>query len=334
MVGQIHEGGSKYNNNSFWRYIEMDNFINKKIKDMSLEEQRLFYQKKFERLNWIPLPNEQIVQANERYPPYWFITSRGRVISLLRDKPKILKPGFNRCGSRNKSGERYNPDWTHRFKPFLPVYSEEQVNSGKRITVRLGKLVAEHFSRVCDSPEYEGEPWDLHHCEAKKNFAPDQGAECNRAENLRWVRKPVHKGITKLQNKSFKQEQQDIARAIEGKPQLNVPSGTLESLTKVLQVLGIEPESAILQTYDQDGKTDFIDITNNINLLFNDPPSNEQPIKFNPDTGGVTICGVPGEIANWEKLSDDRKKEWREKFAYINYQCVKAQEQQEGGEKQ
>lgn len=297
-----------------------------------LEEQRRFYQKKFESLNWIPGPDEIIIQALPQFPCYWFISSQGYVLSMFGKNPRILKPGYCTCGVLHENGKRYNSDWKLSFKAFSPVYSEAQVASGKLITVRLSSIVAEHFPRQYIPEEYKDEPIENHHCTPKSFYAPDQGREANRASNMRQIPATIHKKLTKLQNKTFEQEQQAINEAIADKTQIETEPGTLESLLKVLLILGVEPESAVLQTYSQNGETDFIDITRNINLLFKGSPSEGQPIKFNSDTGEVIVCGIPGKVKNWEKLSDARKKEWREKFAYINYQYIKAQEQQEGGE--
>lgn len=299
-----------------------------------LEEQRRFYKAKFESLNWIPLPDEQIVQAFPAYPPFWFVSSRGYVLSLSHKNPRILKPGYYRCGTLHENGKRYNSDWNLRFKAFSPLYPETHVTSGKLITVRLSSIVAEHFPRQYIPEEYKDEPIENHHCTPKSFYAPDQGREANRASNMRQIPATIHKKLTKLQNKTFEQEQQAINEAIADKTQIETEPGTLESLLKVLLILGVEPESAVLQTYSQNGETDFIDITRNINLLFKGSPSEGQPIKFNSDTGEVIVCGIPGKVKNWEKLSDSQKKEWREQFAYINYLHAKAQEQQEGGEEQ
>ncbi|HJD39807.1 MAG TPA: hypothetical protein H9913_07240 [Candidatus Blautia stercoripullorum] len=251
---------------------------------------------------------------------------------MFGKNPRILKPGYCTCGVLHENGKRYNSDWKLSFKAFSPVYSEAQVASGKLITVRLSSIVAEHFPRQYIPEEYKDEPIENHHCTPKSFYAPDQGREANRASNMRQIPATIHKKLTKLQNKTFEQEQQAINEAIANKTQIETEPGTLESLLKVLLILGVEPESAVLQTYSQNGETDFIDITRNINLLFKGSPSEGQPIKFNSDTGEVIVCGIPGKVKNWEKLSDARKKEWREKFAYINYQYIKAQEQQEGGE--
>lgn len=296
----------------------------KETKEKNLEEQRLFYAEKFEGLNWILQPGEQIVQASTKYPPYWFVSSMGYVLSLRGKSPKKLKPGFSRCGLRNKNGDRYNPDWTLRFAPFLPVYSEEQVSSGKLVTVRLAKIIGEHFPQVYDSPEYEGEPWELHHCEGKQHFTPEQGEECNRAENLRWTRRPVHKKLTKLQNRTFEQKQQDMNEAMANKPQIEIEPGTLENILKVLLTLGVKPEAAVLQTYFPNGDTESIDITRNINLLFKDTPSEGQPIKLDSKTGQVTISGVSVEISNWKNLSEEKRQQVKETFALVNLQYLQA----------
>lgn len=304
------------------------------ISNDDLEEQRRFYKAKFESLNWIPGPDEIIIQALPQFPCYWFISSQGYVLSMFGKNPRILKPGYCTCGVLHENGKRYNSDWKLSFKAFSPVYPEERVASGKLITVRLSSIVAEHFPRQYTPEEFKDEPIENHHCTPKSFYAPDQGREANRASNMRQIPATIHKKLTKLQNKTFEQEQQAINEAIADKIQKETEPGTLESLLKVLLTLGIEPESAVLQTYNQNGETDFIDITRNINLLFKGSPSEGQPIKFNSDTGEVIVCGIPGKVKNWEKLSDSQKKEWREQFAYINYLHAKAQEQQEGGEKQ
>lgn len=312
----------------------MKEFTNKEIKEMSLDEQRAYYKAKFEQATWAMKPKEQIIQAHESYPPYWFVSSEGYVVSVYDKEPRKLKTRYDKCGLKDKNGDRRRSNWYLQFKPFLPVYPVEQVESGNNVHVRLHVLINAHFPRTYIPEGHENERMCIHHCESASSFAPDQGEEANRAGNLRKTVESTHIQLTKLQNKTFEQEQQAINEAIADKTQIETEPGTLESLLKVLLILGVEPESAVLQTYNQNGETDFIDITRNINLLFKGSPSEGQPIKFNSDTGEVTICGEPGKIANWEKLSDSQKKEWREQFAYINYLHAKDQEQQEGGEKQ
>lgn len=310
------------------------------ISNDDLEEQRRFYRKKFESLNWIPLPDEQIVQAFPAYPSFWFVSSRGYVLSLSHKNPRILKPGYYRCGTLHENGKRYNSDWNLRFKAFSPLYPEAHVTSGKLITVRLSSIVAEHFPRQYIPEEYKDEPIENHHCTPKSFYAPDQGREANKASNMRQIPATIHKKLTKLQNKTFEQEQQAINEAIADKTQIETEPGTLESLLKVLLTLGVKPESAILQEYFQDGSTKRIDITSNINLLFKGTPSEEQPIKLDAKIGQVTISGVPVKISNWEKLSEEKRQQVKEALALINWKYLQANqnkdtdEQQEGGEEQ
>lgn len=318
----------------------MQEFTNRQIKEMNLEEQREYYRAKFEQSNWATLPGEEIVQVHLSYPAYWFVSSRGYVVSVHGKTPHKLKPRYGKCGKRSKTGERNRSEWYLQFKPFLPVYPLEQVESGNNVHVRLHVLINAHFPRTYIPEGHENERMCIHHCESASSFAPDQGEEANRAGNLRKTVESTHIQLTKLQNKTFEQEQQAINEATADKTQIETEPGILESLLKVLLTLDVKPESAILQEYFQDGSTKRIDITSNINLLFKGTPSEEQPIKLDAKTGQVTISGVPVKISNWEKLSEEKRQQVKEALALINWKYLQANqnkdtdEQQDGGEEQ
>lgn len=246
------------------------------ITNDDLEEQRRFYKTKFKKLNWIPLPDEIIVQALRAYPAFWFISSQGYVLSLSGKNPRILKPGYCTCGVLHENGKRYNSDWKLRFKPFRPVYSEAQVASGKLITVRLSNIVAEHFPRQYIPEEYKDEPIENHHCIPKSFYAQDQGREANRTSNMRQIPATIHKKLTKLQNKTFEQKQQSIDEATEGKPQFYATQETLQQILKNL--LADNPSPIVVKEIYADSnpqsKPEFIDIGDDIEFTTKD--TNEQ----------------------------------------------------------
>lgn len=338
----------------------MKEFTNRQIKDMTLEEQRAYYKAKFERATWATLPDEQIIQAHESYPPYWFVSSQGYVVSVYYKEPRKLKIRYDTCGLKNKNGDRHRSSWYLQFKPFPPVYPQEQVESGNNIHVRLHVLINAHFPRTYIPEGCEEEPSQTHHCEPVSSFAPDQAEEANRAENLRKTVDSVHNYFTKAGRQTLEENMQRLDKLSKGVPVVHASQEVLFGLLNSLIENNPTPE-VIIEKYpdndpqskpistdggtdisfilredfeNQDEETDFIDIVPNIRLLFNDLPSNEQPVKFNSDTGEVIVCGIPGKVKNWENLSDSQKKALREQFVYINYKYIKAQEQQEGGEKQ
>lgn len=242
-----------------------------------LEEQRRFYQEKFERLNWIPLPGEEIVQANQKYPSYWFVSSQGYVLSMRGKRPRILKPGYCTCGVLHENGKRYNFDWKLSFRAFSPIYLEEQVNSRRRITVRLSTIVAEHFPRQYIPEKYKKEPIENHHCTPKSFYAPDQGMEANRASNMRQIPASVHKKITKLQSKTFEQKLQSANEATEGKPQFYATQETLQQILKNLLADNQSPVvvKEIYADSNPQSRPEFIDIGDDIRFMLPSSPDEQ-----------------------------------------------------------
>ena len=181
------------------------------ISNDDLEEQRRFYQKKFESLNWIPLPDEQIVQANAPYPCYWYVSSRGYVLSVYGKEPQKLKPALNWCGSKNKKGKRTR-------KEYLLGYYTDESGEKEFHCVRLHKIMSEHFPRTYVPEGCEEKPSHTHHCKPISSFAPEQFEEANRAKNLRKTVECVHNQFTKAERQTLEENMQQLDKLAKGVP--------------------------------------------------------------------------------------------------------------------
>lgn len=211
---------------------------------MSLEEQRAYYKAKFERATWATLPDEQIVQAHKSYPAYWFVSSRGYVVSVYGKEPRKLKIRYDTCGLKDKNGDRRRSSWYLQFKPFPPVYPQEQVESGNNIHVRLHVLINAHFPRTYVPEGYGEESSQIHHCEPVSSFASDQAEEANRARNLRGTVAPVHNHFTKAERQTLEKNMQQLDKLTKGVPVAHASQEFLFGLLRNL--LGDNPTPEVI----------------------------------------------------------------------------------------
>lgn len=151
---------------------------------------REYYQYKFAKLfsncNYIPQENEIIVQCNEQYPPYWFISNKGYLFSAYRNTLEILRPVF----SKDKKN-----DWKYQYN--------EQKNGQKHLKQpRMHVLIAEHFleNEFAGYEEVEGENIEVHHKTPRNNFGKYEGQFANRADSLQLLPESIHDDVTKLAN--------------------------------------------------------------------------------------------------------------------------------------
>lgn len=152
----------------------------------SREEYKSKFDKQFAEYCWIPQSEkgvqEQIVQCKPPYPPYWFVSNMGYLFTSYFKKLRIVKPLHRKTGEKNKEGKRTGQDW----------YYWNSYGDQKQKKVTMHKLIAEHF---CENP-YTDEEVELHHIQKKSSFTPDQADLCNRATNLQYLPKDVHKRAT------------------------------------------------------------------------------------------------------------------------------------------
>lgn len=154
----------------------------KKRKEISRKD----YQEKFDRLmksfNFSYQDGEEIVQCKDPYPPYWFVSNKGYVISVRGNGIKYIAAGIRYTNKRNKKGERTGRHWFLRYS----------VN-GKKGNVTLHKLVADHFI----INEFTGDQTgDNHHIVPKSSFADNEWKACNEAGNLQKLPPEIHQELT------------------------------------------------------------------------------------------------------------------------------------------
>ena len=148
------------------------------------EEYKAKFDKQFENYCWIPQSDkgvqEQIVQCKPPYPPYWFVSNMGYLFTSYFKKLRIVRPHHRKTGIKNSSGERTGQDWYY------------WISWGGKRKVTMHKLIADHFLEN----EYPDEEVELHHIKKKLSFTPEQPELCNRATNLQYLPKDVHKRAT------------------------------------------------------------------------------------------------------------------------------------------
>ena len=173
---------------------------------MRTELTREGYQKKWKHLmetfNYIYQDGEKIVQCRDPYPPYWFVSNKGYVMSVYSNGIKLLSPGIRRTGSKNKNGERAGRDWYY-------VY----VMNKKRTTISVHKVIADHFCTNDFTGDCSG---DVHHIVKKNSFKDNEWKECNSADNIQKLPPEYHEELTQYARKPAEQIEAEMdQKAIE-----------------------------------------------------------------------------------------------------------------------
>lgn len=201
-----------------------------KVKQQSKQQKkqpltRTEYKEKFEKLmskfNYVPQEGEVIVQCNEQYPPYWFISNKGYLFSAYYNDLKMIEPIFDRTGKANAAGERPGKQWR---------YSRRKESGSNLQRYNMAQMIAEHF---LESEFDSDEELETHHIKKRTTFQPEEAAQCNRAENLQLLPKSIHKQLTHYASKTSEQLDQEIADKVKaaGAPEYRL---TQEQLQQIL----------------------------------------------------------------------------------------------------
>ena len=159
----------------------------KKTKETKPVKDRAYYKEIFyqfwNQYNYIPVPDMRgdgkeylIDELDEKYPPFWFMTSHGRVFSVEEeDKMKQLLPLPN-PGCKGKRR------WEYQY-----------YKNGKRKHAFIHQMVAEH---CCENPYAKDVKVVVHHITPTNKFSWEDCFLANQACNLQWIPKSPHKEIT------------------------------------------------------------------------------------------------------------------------------------------
>lgn len=186
---------------------------------------RTEYKEKFEKLmskfNYIPQEGEIIVQCNEQYPPYWFLSNKGCLFSAYYNDLKMIEPIFDRTGKANAAGERPGKQWR---------YSRRKESGSNLQRFSMAQMIADHF---LESEFDSDEELETHHIKKRTTFRPDEAALCNRADNLQLLPKSIHKKLTHYASKTSEQLDQEISEKVKaaGAPEYRL---TQEQLQQIL----------------------------------------------------------------------------------------------------
>lgn len=139
------------------------------------------YQKIFESL-YIPQDDENVKQCKYPYPPYWFVSTKGRVYSVVSGKLEKLKAFCSNEKSKNKKV------WSYKYT---------SQKDGKQKNVKLHRLMAEHFIFRSDKDNEK----EVHHIERTINFDNDESESCNSIDNLQALPAKNHQELTRYVNR-------------------------------------------------------------------------------------------------------------------------------------
>lgn len=196
------------------------------------EYYKIKYDKMMEEYNYIMQKNEIIIQCNEKYPSYWFISNMGYLLSVYGSKIKILRPNHKYTGKKSKNGRRAGQDWYY--------YDGE-------CKIRMHKIIAEHFLLN----EFESlEDVEIHHIRKRNTFSKNQPQFCNRADNLQILPKSVHKSVSYYANHTQDQLDDEVMRKVEesGCPNYQLTSNQMEQFL-AMYIPGVQLlEPAIVYT--------------------------------------------------------------------------------------
>lgn len=137
------------------------------------------------------MDGEVVKQCHAPYPPYWFVTNKGRVFSVHKKKLQELKIHARKTGHANKSGERAGISW-------YVIYIDPDNNIQRHADIH--RIVAEHFLED-EFPEIEGDRV-VHHIKKRSTFREDEASECNCADNLQILPDSIHRALTHESSKT------------------------------------------------------------------------------------------------------------------------------------
>ena len=153
------------------------------------EQYAVKLKKQLERYCYIPQAGEEIRQCKPPYPDYWFASNMGYVFTAYYKDVKILDDNATEQGLKNKDGERTSIKWRYNNPltgKFVPAW----------------KVIADTFCE-CEFPEHKDEKIEIHHIKKRASFEPNEGKNCNRADNLQILPKSIHTKTTAASKKSF-----------------------------------------------------------------------------------------------------------------------------------
>lgn len=146
------------------------------------------YQEKFIRLleetNYQLQDGEEIIQCKDPYPAYWFVSNKGRLLSVYGGSIRTVKANYRTTGKSNKDGAKKGQDWYYEYK--IPG---EKWNT--KVTAHT--LFAEYFLGYERHKNLE-----VHHIKKSKSFSLEESEKCNCVDNLQVLPKQIHQKATKI----------------------------------------------------------------------------------------------------------------------------------------
>lgn len=182
------------------------------------------YKEKFDRLffNYIYVMGngEKIVQCQDPYPSYWFISNRGFLFSVYQNQIHLVKPNVRETGKKNLDGKRAGVDWYYEYRV-------EGEKNNRHVTAH--KLISDHF---LESEFPAAAELEVHHIKKRKSFQPEESHLCNCVDNLQLLPKDIHKRLTTFAGKTSADRDAEMQEKIEksGCPVFYLTEEALERL--------------------------------------------------------------------------------------------------------
>ena len=203
------------------------------------EDYKQNFDKLMETFNFIPQAGEEIVQCKAPYPPYWFVSNKGYVMSVWGQGLKFLSPVIHRTGSKNKNGQKAGREWNYNY-----------LCEKKKTVVPVHRIIADHFlinEFTCDHSE------EVHHVVKRSSFADDDWKKCNEAENLQKLPRKVHKELTQYSKKQPEQIEAEWDQQIikDHAEVINMSNDQMIALVNHLIQKGYEARVYLIRDSDQ-----------------------------------------------------------------------------------
>lgn len=159
-------------------------FKNMNKKKLTRKDYAAKMKKLLKETNYQLQEGEEIIQCKDPYPAYWFVSNKGRLLSVYGGSIRTVKPTYRKTGKSNKDGSKTGGNWHYTY-----------VNKGGKKKVTVHTLIAEYFLGY-----KRGKDLEVHHIKKSKSFSRDESEKCNCVDNLQVLPKQIHQRATKIGN--------------------------------------------------------------------------------------------------------------------------------------
>lgn len=207
------------------------------IKKLTREEYKQKFNEQFNKYYQLE-DGEQVQQCKEPYPPYWFISSKGRLFSVARNNIKQLKVNH----SWSSTGQRHK--WHFNY-----------LKNGKRKIIEQQRLVAEHF---LSKPQTD-EKLEIHHKKKIDSFSTDEPYNANNKDNLQYVTKSEHEILTRISRTPLEKQDNEFVKSVFGSDLVLTVKNTM-TMEEVQELINHLSAMSYIQNLTDDMKKKQVEI--------------------------------------------------------------------------